>query len=262
MVVPLNSAHAPLQVITRRRYLLGHLDSHRRTYSIRSCIVLSYIEMAIFPESFLWSSERRGRCRLAFRVEADFAERSRSSPGFDNLQNLCSRGPLQRPTQDAAYLHLTWRKHWPQTRQPFESPFISLFTSYRSTLRRKDWLLRNGAISVTILVYDVSKDAEMLDAAALASWFSLSDRHFYRDEILATSKLYADDYNLLLVMPTTNFREIDIAGPWGLTTLPSDYWYQPSFCRDLLEALQLEVYSHTGWKQDERSRWLMKALRK
>jgi hypothetical protein len=198
---------------------------------------------------------------IAFRVEAEFADESSSTPGFDREQNLSSRGPQVLLTEYTAMLHLTWKRYWPRTRYLFNSPFISLFTSYQSARRRKDWFLGEGATRVIILAYDVSEMTTLFDARKLAFHLGLKLLQFYEHELLAVSKIVADDYSLLAVMPATSGWEIQLTTPWGLIAVPEEYWTQHCYSRNPLEALRLELYSHTGWRCDRRLDCLANALK-
>lgn len=236
--------------------------------------------MTDFLKTYRWTTARREREGIVLRVEAEFRDRSRSTPGFDDHQNLQSRDDRRNvrshnspcsPTEEAAYLHLTWSRHWPGITQPFESPFISLFTSYRSALRRKSWFLQRGARTVNILAYDVSRDETMLDALRLARhfaqresvlpwmWRRIEQRN-HGTEVLSTRGLFADDYNLLAVFPSTTDHEISLTTSRGTVKFPSEYWWQNSLAPDPFDALRSEVYMHTGKWDDLRTQKLFRAL--
>lgn len=217
---------------------------------------------ATFPDGFYWSPERRQTTPIVFRIEAEFANHSRSTPGFDCHQNLSSRGSKVFSTEEAARLHLTWAKNPPMERVSFESPFISLFTSYRSAMWRKDWFIEEGATRVNILAYDVSQMKALLDARHLASHLGLKRLYLHKNELLAVAKIAADDYTLLAAMSVTSSCEVGLSTSRGAITLPKEYWDEQCYSRDPLEALRLEVYCHTGWRLDRRLQLLISALKR
>jgi hypothetical protein len=128
-------------------------------------------------------------------------------------------------------------------------------------MRRKNWFLQEGATRVVVLAYDASEMTTLIGAQQLASHLNLRKLHVYYNEVLAVSKIAADEYSLLAVMPTTSGWEVEVSSPLGPITLPQEYWTQHCFSRNLLEALRLEVYCHTGWTLDRRLEWLVRALK-
>ncbi|KAK5062674.1 hypothetical protein LTR84_004747 [Exophiala bonariae] len=209
---------------------------------------------------FLWSRHPQQPYLIVFRVVAEFPVVRDSTPGFDAHGNLTSRDPGIPLDSYVAEQHLRYRRSWPGTAQQFNSPFISCSKSYKSALRRKDWLLREGAVRVVILAYDVSKETTILDARKLAIGFRLRDPHLYKNEVLLWSKIAADDYSLLAVMHATSGWVTELLTDHGTITVPSDYWSEYGDSENPLHALRNELYHHTGWKNDDRLLWLVQAM--
>jgi hypothetical protein len=221
---------------------------------------------AIIPAGWYWSRARRDMFSVIFRVEAEYPNGCSWTPGFDDNQNLCSRGPRTEPTYGAAKLHLTWSHHWPYSEQPFESPYISFFTKYRTALRRKDWFLTNGAGRVNILAYDSSHMTDLIDCGRLARLLGqtcpkiLNRLHLFSDEVLATSQIMSDDYSLLAILPASNGWEEDIPVGDAAVTVTRDFRQAYNHVFGIVDILQLEIYSHTGLRYDDRLRTLLHAM--
>jgi hypothetical protein len=101
----------------------------------------------------------------------------------------------------------------------------------------------------------------LLDARELASYLNLQPLHWHEDELLAVSTIAADDYALLAMMPTTSGWETDMTTSQGSITVPTEYWRNHCLSGDLIEALRLEIQSHTGWRHDRQLPWLVGALK-
>jgi len=133
------------------------------------------------------------RPQILFRVE-----HSKNS-SFRNY-NMVSRGPSIPPTPVAFDNHLSWNRR-------MNTPFLSFFNSWIKALRRRKWLLDQGARDVVIIVIWAEDLHYLYQAEDIATTLGYNDsgqdrrrrlrNHWH--EYLVWGGIFADDYRILAV---------------------------------------------------------------
>lgn len=85
----------------------------------------------------------RRECGVAFRVEAHDDHHLRQNCTFDDDGNMKPRDPWCKNIAQAYKNHLSWKR--------VGTPFISFFTNWNAALRRRQWMLEQGARKVLIV---------------------------------------------------------------------------------------------------------------
>lgn len=123
-----------------------------------------------------------------------------------------ARAQWAHPTIDSVRGHLPWA-HFP-------SPWISLFSSWASALRRAKYFTREcGASRVCIMAIDMEAvGTACIDAYQFALAYHFHDPSLYRGEVLCFNTI--PESRLLAEIPAE--RSVPKSGPWSRLKVPED----------------------------------------
>ncbi|KAL6791965.1 hypothetical protein J3E68DRAFT_57605 [Trichoderma sp. SZMC 28012] len=188
------------------------------------------------------------RCQrnIGFRVEADGQNCT-----FDDDGNMVARNPWRTGDAQACSDHLRWR--------PREGPFISFFTSWNAALRRRQWMLNNGAREVIIVAVWLKGLPLVYDAWRIARDLNLNNLHRFENEVLVHGGIPADSYRILAIFHGKgNIKEaaLHLEGLNTTVEVPGEFIDGVSIKKniggkhDAAELLRDELYTHTGTRDD------------
>ena len=188
-----------------------------------------------------------GQPPILFRVEGDLVlgrTTSNSHRSIDEHGNLRPRNPWCSSTYGRVDDHLTWAHE--------ETPYMSFSSSWRRVLRRRQWLVDQGAMNVCIIVVDSAKLGWLIDARAAALRLNYRndnvDRRrqlrYFSDEYLVYGTISADSYVILSVIPGDG-DEVTVHDDSLPIRVPSSFW---ATCNsgDIGNELAIDIYRHTG----------------
>ncbi|EXK25165.1 hypothetical protein FOMG_18168 [Fusarium oxysporum f. sp. melonis 26406] len=145
--------------------------------------------MAFNLQEFHWPRD------IGFRVEVHDNHRLRNCT-FDEHGNMIARNPSRLGDAQACRDHLLW--------QGPGGPFVSFFTNWNAALRRRQWMIEQGAIEVVIVAVWLKELSGTYDAFAIARVLGLEkldkpDLFLY--EVLIHGEISADSYRILAMFP-------------------------------------------------------------
>ena len=156
---------------TRRIYDQIYPDDHKLPYS-RVCFTGADIQALVDREiAILNRLKVQSPHHICYRVIA----MDGSNPNHTGLQ---ARAQWEYPTIDSVRRHLRW-KH-------FQTPWISLFSSWASALRRAECFARKcGAACVYIMAIDMEPiEKDCVDAYQFALAYRLDNPSLHQEEVL------------------------------------------------------------------------------
>jgi hypothetical protein len=156
---------------TRHIYNQIYPDDHKHPYG-GAHFALTDIQAFVNRETAILAQFKFQRPHhICYRVVA--------MDGFNpNQTGLQARAQWAYPTIDSVRRHLRWKR--------FQSPWISLFSSWASALRRAERFAQEwGATCVYIMAIDMEPiETKCIDAHQFALAYRLDKPSLYRDEVL------------------------------------------------------------------------------
>ncbi|KAF4342186.1 6-hydroxy-D-nicotine oxidase [Fusarium beomiforme] len=163
--------------------------------------------------------------------------------------DMVARNPWCHVNNQVCRDHLEWRGR--------PGPFVSFFTNWNAALRRRQWMIDNGATEVVIIAVWLRGLSGVYDAYAMARDLGLNNLHFYRHEVLVRWGIDADSYRILTlfhgIQPTVQVRisvphmvtTVDVPPDSvdGIETRGPEYDMQ---LPDITSHLYEDIYMHSG----------------
>ncbi|KAL6824015.1 hypothetical protein V8C40DRAFT_28990 [Trichoderma camerunense] len=189
------------------------------------------------------------RCQrsIGFRVESHGQNCT-----FDDEGNMVARNPWRTGDAQACSDHFRWGSRR-------KGPFISFFTSWRAALRRRQWMLNNGASEVFIVAVWLDGLLLVYDAWRIARDLNLGNLQWFGNEVLVHGGISADSYRILAIFHGNgNIKQatLRLNGLNATVEVPGEFIDGVSIKRnisrklDATELLRDELYTRTGTRDD------------
>ncbi|KAH7199208.1 hypothetical protein BKA60DRAFT_583176 [Fusarium oxysporum] len=205
--------------------------------------------MAFNLQEFHWP------CDIGFRVEVHNNHRLQNCT-FDENGNMIARNPSRPGDAQACRDYLLWQRPG--------GPFVSFFTNWYAALRRRQWMIEQGATEVVIVAVWLKELSRIYDAFAIARVLGLEkvdkpDLFLY--EVLIHGEISADSYRILAmfrgIQPTVDIA-LCVHKMNMMVEVPGDFivgvQVRTFICTrrlpDLTVKLGDEIYMHTGRSDD------------
>ncbi|WXC51015.1 hypothetical protein QX201_010720 [Fusarium graminearum] len=143
-------------------------------------------------------------CDIGFRVESHGNHRLQNCR-FDEHGDIIARDPLRPGNAQACRDHLLWKRRG--------GPFVSFFTDWNAALRRRKWVVEEGATQVVIVAIWLKGLSGIYDAFEIANSLGLKKPgkpDLFRHEVLIHGGISADSYRILAMFPGVQ-PTVDIA---------------------------------------------------